>query len=185
MIFPNRLFARGLNCAARRRLRGGLPRTSGVVTTLGSHKYLVCTGVENKPTVGNLRAVKLLARWIGTADNAIGFVRISFADRVASSLGRRILFRGFRRGNWRCHHGASGSLLRPRSSTCAGANTRLGLRPISFTSSTCQDCARENQSKPAHRQSRNNCDQFRLHIRYLVFVTKSQTDARRGKFKEF
>jgi hypothetical protein len=101
---------------------------------LWPQKDFVRAGVENKCAVGNLRAVKLLARWIGTDDNARSFVRISFAHRVASSLWRRILFRGFRRANWRCHKGASRALRRPRTRTGTAATRRgLGLHPGRFT----------------------------------------------------
>jgi hypothetical protein len=92
--------------------RALLPKRFYSGPDLRPHKDFVRACVENKSAVGNLRAVKLLARRIGTADNARGFVRISFAHRVVSSLGRRILFRGFRRGNWRCHNGAGRAFRR-------------------------------------------------------------------------
>jgi len=110
-----RIEPRELGNVARRtqgNSRALLPKRFYSGLDLRPQKDFVRACVENKCTVGNLRAVKLLARRIGTADNARGFVRISFAHRVVSSLGRRILFRGFRRANWRCHNGAGRAFRR-------------------------------------------------------------------------
>jgi len=80
-------------------------------------KDFVRTGVENKPTVRDVRAIKLLVRRVRAIDDARGFMGISFANGVFS-LGRRVLLRGFLGSDWPCHRGAT-LTLRSRRWNCA------------------------------------------------------------------
>ncbi len=70
-------------------------------TELRPDKDLIDVRIENKTTVGDVRAVKLRPRRIRTVNNAIGSMGISFAHRIFPLL-RRIFFRGVLRSDLRC-----------------------------------------------------------------------------------
>lgn len=89
----------------------GFRRPIQMTTGLWPDKDLIDMRVENKTPVRDVRAVKLRARRIWTVDNAIGFMRISFAHRIFSVLGR-ILFRRVLRTDLRCDSGATRALFR-------------------------------------------------------------------------
>ena len=72
---------------------------------------LVDVRVENKTTVGNVRAVKRGQGWIGTVDNPIGVMGISFTHWILS-LRRWILFSGVLWSDLRCDSGPTRTLFR-------------------------------------------------------------------------
>jgi len=72
---------------------------------------LVDVRVENKTTVGDVRAVKGRPGRIGTVDNPIGVMGISFTHWILSLL-RRILFSGVLWSDLHCDNGPTRTLLR-------------------------------------------------------------------------
>jgi hypothetical protein len=89
----------------------GFRRPIQMTTELWPDKDLIDMRVENKTPVGDVRAVKIRPGRIGTGDNAIGFMGISFAHWIFP-LRRRILFGGFLRSDRRCDGGATRALFR-------------------------------------------------------------------------
>ena len=71
-----------LNHLPPQRLRGF--KTSPVrEMPLRSYEYFVHMCIEDKPTMGDFRAVELLVRWIRAADKTGGLMWISFPGRVS------------------------------------------------------------------------------------------------------
>ena len=118
------IFVGELSRASSGRFRGDTKRprrlffwTDRRNPNLWPDKDFVRTCVENKPTVRDFRAVKLLMRRIWASDDARAFMGISFANGV-SSVGCRILLRSFLLSDRRCHGDATRS-LRSRRRRCA------------------------------------------------------------------
>jgi len=82
-----------------------------MTTELRPDEDLVDVRVENKTTVGNVRAVKRGQGWIGTVDNPIGVMGISFTHWILS-LRRWILFSGVLWSDLRCDSGPTRTLFR-------------------------------------------------------------------------
>ena len=73
-------------------------------------KDLIYVSIENKGTVGDVRAVKPCPGWIGTVDNPVGVIGISFAHWILP-LRRRILFGGVLWTDLRRDNGATRALF--------------------------------------------------------------------------
>lgn len=82
-----------------------------MTTELRPDKDLVDVRVENQTTVGDVRAVKRGPGWIGTVDDPIGVMGISFTHWILSLL-RRILFSGVLWSDLRCDSGPARTLFR-------------------------------------------------------------------------
>ncbi|PYM01336.1 MAG: hypothetical protein DMF19_06775 [Verrucomicrobia bacterium] len=89
----------------------GFRRPIQMTTELWPDKDLINMRIDNKTPVGDARAVKGRPGRIGTVDNAISVMGISFAHRIFP-LRRRILFGGFLRSDRRCDSGATRALFR-------------------------------------------------------------------------
>ena len=86
-------------------------------TELRPDEDLIDVRVENKTTVGNVRAVKLRPRRIWTVDNPIGLWG-SLSPIGYFPFLRRILFRGVLRSDLRCDIGPTRAFLRLCLSHC-------------------------------------------------------------------
>ena len=82
-----------------------------MTTELRPDEDLIDVRVEHKTPVGDARAVKGRPGRIGTVDNPIGVMGISFTHWILSLL-RRILFGGVLWTDLRCDSGATRALLR-------------------------------------------------------------------------
>ena len=82
-----------------------------MTTELRPDEDLIDVRVEHKTPVGDARAVKGRPGRIGTFDNPIGVMGISFAHWIFA-FRRRIFFGGFLRSDRRCDNGPTRTLLR-------------------------------------------------------------------------
>ena len=88
---------------------------------------LIDVRIENKTTVGNVRAVKRGQGRIGTVDNPIGVMGISFTHWILS-LRRWILFSGVLWSDLRCDSGPTRTLFR----NCARVSLRSNVASVSY-----------------------------------------------------